>query len=109
MLVGLLLLLDTTQIIDNSEDACSHDDFGALPRPSHAPIRRINIVRQVDYGVKQLTPNAHFPTAVSANRFRSIYGFINSVRGQDPVVVLRQHRQTAPRYLDLLAYRSFAL
>ena len=23
----LLLLLNTTQIIDNSEDACSHDDF----------------------------------------------------------------------------------
>jgi hypothetical protein len=105
----MLLLLNTTQIIDNSEDAHSHDDFRALLRPGLLPIRRINIVRQVDNGVESFPPNWHFTSAVSGNSFRSVYGFINSVRGKDPVVVLGQHRQIGRRRLQLFANRSLAL
>lgn len=103
-----LLLLNTSQIIDNGEDACSHDDFRASLRPGQFPIRRINIVRQADDGVESFPPNRHFPSAVSGNCFRSVYGFIESVRGKNPVVVLGQHRQIGSRYLELVADRSFA-
>lgn len=48
----------------------------------------------------------HFTSAVSGNCFRSIYGFINSVRGKDAVVVLGQDRQIGRRHLELLAGRS---
>jgi len=33
----LILLLNTIQIIGNSENACSHDDFRALLRPVGSP------------------------------------------------------------------------
>ena len=81
---------------------------GFVPaRPSSN--KRINIVRQVDNGVESFPPNWHFTSAVSGNCFQSIYGFINSVRGKDPVVVLGQHRQIGRRYLKLVADWSFAL
>jgi hypothetical protein len=95
----LLLLLNTIEIIGNSENACSHDDFRASLRPGHLPVRRINIVRQVDNGVESFPPNWHFTSAVSGNCFQSIYGFINGVYGKDPVVVPGQHRQIGRRYL----------
>src|SRR6516164_5919564 len=56
----LLLLLNTTQIIDNREDACSHDDFRALLRAEPLPVRQINIVRQVGHGGELISPNWHF-------------------------------------------------
>src|ERR1700688_3158639 len=95
----LLFLLNTIQIIDDSEDPCSHDDFHTLLRPSHLPIKRIDIMRQVDNGVESFSPNWHFTSAVSGNCSQSIYGFIDSVRGKDAVVVLGQYRQIARRYL----------
>ena len=52
----LLLSLNMTQIIDNSEDACSDDDFRASLRPGHLPIRRIIIVRQSIMGSNSLPP-----------------------------------------------------
>ena len=105
----LLLLLNTIQIIDNSEDACSHDDFSQFARRVKHVISRVNNVRQVHNGVESFSPNWHFTRAVSGNCFRPVYGFINSVRGKDPVVVPGQDRQIRRRYLELLADRSFAL
>ena len=106
---GLLLLLNTTEIIDNSEDACSHDDFSQFSRWVKHVISRINNVRYVHNGVESFPPNWHFTSAVSGNCFRPIYRLVNSVRGKDPVVVLGQDRQIGRRYLELLADGSFAL
>src|SRR5215472_5138233 len=104
-----LFLLNTTQIIDNNEDACSYHDFSQFSRRVKLVIGRINNVRQVHNGVESVPKIWHFTNALSGNCFRSIYGFIDSVRGKDPVVLLGQDRQIGRRYLELFADRSFAL
>src|SRR5690348_5377578 len=105
----LLPLLNAIQIIDNSEDACSHDNLRTLLRTGHLPIGWIDVVRQADNGVESFPPNRHFTSAVSGNCFRSIDRFIDRVGGKDPVVVVGQYRQIGRRYLELLGDRSFAL
>lgn len=64
-----LLLLNATEIIDDREDACPHDNFRAFLRPGHSPIIGIDGVRQVDDGIEALAPNRHFTRAVSGNGF----------------------------------------
>lgn len=64
-------------------------------------------MRQPDNRVESFPPNWHFTSAVSGNCFQSRYGFINSVRGEDPVVVPGQYGQIGRRYLQQLADRSF--
>ena len=104
-----LLLLNTIQIIDDGEDACSHDNLRTVLRPGQPPIKRIDGVRQVDDGVESFAPDRHLTRAVGGNCFRAIDGFVDGVRGKDPVVVLGQDRQIGRRYLELLADRSLAL
>ncbi len=105
----LLLLLNAAEIIDDSEDACSHDGVSRSSRGVKRVIGRIDDVRVVHGGVEPFSPNRHFTRAVSGNRFRSIDGFVNSVGREDPVVFPGQDRQIGRRYLELLADGSFAL
>src|ERR1700749_4746986 len=82
------LLLDTIQVINNSENTRSHDSSPQFPRCVERVICRIKNMRQVHNRVEPLPPDWHFARAVSGNWFRSKYLFVDSLRGENPVVVL---------------------
>ncbi len=104
-----LPLLDAVQVIDNGEDACSHDDFSQVPRRIERVVGRINSVRHALDRIESFPPDRHFMSAVRGNCSPPVYGFIDSGHRKDPVVVLGQGRQIAWRHLQLPGNRSFAL
>ncbi|MGX1347594.1 hypothetical protein AB7M49_001170 [Bradyrhizobium elkanii] len=106
---GVLLLLNSVQIIDNRKDSCSHHDLPQIPGRIERVIGRIDNVRQALDGVESFPPNRHFMRAVRGNCSPPVYGFVNGSNRKDPVVVLGQGRQIGRRHLQLPSNRSFAL